>query len=92
MSIEIELPEDAAMFSSKTAALASAFTERYFIERIRKGEIPIVRIGRSVRILRQDLLTFLKEKIEEGSEAKEETTPKPVKHRSRHRTVKKSEA
>ena len=62
MKTKIELP-DKAMFSVKTAAEATSFGERYWIERIRTEEIPVVRIGRSVRILREDLKDFLEAKI-----------------------------
>ena len=97
MKQKIELPE-VAMFSVKTASEVSSFSERYWIERIRREEIPIIRIGRSVRIHTQDLFTFLKGKIEEGSEAdtvqtpeaKEDTAPK--KRSVRRRPIKKSEA
>lgn len=64
MKQKIELP-DIAMFSVKTASEVSSFGERYWIERIRREEIPIVRIGRSVRILRKDLKDFLEAKINE---------------------------
>ncbi len=64
MKQKVELPE-VAMFSVKTAAGASSFSERYWIERIHKQEIPVVRIGRSVRILRKDLQNFLETKINE---------------------------
>ena len=63
MKVKIELP-DVAMFSAKTAGEVTAFGKRYWIERIRKKDIPIVRIGRSVRILRKDLLVFLETRIE----------------------------
>jgi excisionase family DNA binding protein len=53
------------MFSVKTAGEDTSFGERYWIERIRREEIPIVRIGRSVRILRKDLIDFLESKINE---------------------------
>jgi len=62
MKTKIELPET-AMFSVKTAAEATSFGVRYWIERIRREEIPVVRLGRSVRILRQDLQDFLEAKI-----------------------------
>lgn len=101
MKQKIVLPADTAMFSAKTAGQTSSFTERYYIERIRKGEIPIVRIGRSVRILRQDLQDFLDKKIKEGEEADENENatgeiahvePKVVKtkpfHTRRRRNIK----
>ena len=65
MKQKIELPET-VMFSVKTEAEATSFGERYWIERIRREEIPIVRIGRSVRILRKDLIDFLEAKINEN--------------------------
>ncbi len=64
MKQKIELP-DIAMFSVKTASEATSFGERYWIERIRREEIPVVRIGRSVRMLRKDLKDFLEAKINE---------------------------
>ena len=59
MKAKINLPEEIAMYSTKTAGASTSFSERYYIEKIRKGKIPVVRIGKSVRILRDDLLAFL---------------------------------
>lgn len=63
MKQQIELPPEVAMYSVKTAANATSFGERYWIERIRNSDIKVVRIGRSVRILRQDLMDFLETKL-----------------------------
>lgn len=65
MRAEIKLPEEVAMYSAKTAGTATSFSERYYIEQIRRGNIPIVKIGRSVRILRTDLLIFLNSQSED---------------------------
>lgn len=73
--INITLPEDVELYSAKTAAKSTSFSERYFIEHIRKGNIPVVRIGRSVRIKREDLLTFLEAEIKEGKKEEEKSQP-----------------
>ncbi len=63
---EIELPEHPAIFSTSTAAQNTSFSTNFYAEHIRNGELPIVMIGRAVRILREDLLEFLKRKAGEG--------------------------
>ena len=72
MTVEtnINLPEDIELYSAKTASITTSFSERYFIEHIRKGNIPVVRIGKSVRIRREDLLEFLNKKIKESEAPK----------------------
>lgn len=69
MRAEIKLPEEVAMYSAKTAGATTSFSERYYIEQIRKGNIPIMRIGKSVRILRDDLLAFLNSQSKDQIEA-----------------------
>ena len=79
--ININLPDGVELYSAKSAAIATSFSERYFIENIRKGIIPIVRIGRSVRIRRKDLIAFLEAKIKESLGANEnENAPSQIDH------------
>jgi excisionase family DNA binding protein len=63
---EIELPEHPAIFSTSTAAQNTSFSTNFYAKNIRNGELPIIMIGREVRILREDLLEFLRKKASEG--------------------------
>ncbi len=93
MSIEtqIDLPEDIELYSTKTAAKSTSFSERYWIEHIRKGNIPMVRIGKSVRIRREDLLAFLNDRIKESEAPKRESEPpKRAGHVYKRKTARKS--
>ena len=92
----INLPEDIELYSAKTAATATSFSERYFIEHFRNGNIPTVRIGRSVRTKRADLQAFLDAEIKKA-EVEEEPLKRSghvYKRRSGRKkpTAKKSDA
>ena len=63
---EIELPEHPSIFSTATAGQNTSFSTNFYAEHIRNGELPIVMICRSVRILREELLEFLNKKASEG--------------------------
>lgn len=78
--ININLPEDIELYSAKTASKATSFSERYFIEHIRKGNISVVRIGRSVRIRREDLQAFLDAEIESANGGDTEELPERAGH------------
>jgi excisionase family DNA binding protein len=50
-------------FSVTEAAIAAGVSERTFREYIARGDVPVVRIGRRVLILRSQLEGWLKDRV-----------------------------